>query len=240
MKPQPAVRDRSRRALAAAGVALAGFGAAAAGWAQQPGPAGGSVYTCVDRQGRRLTADRPIPECSDREQRVLDQTGAERRRVGPTLTENERAEAEAQRQREAAERARVAEERRRERVLAARYPTRSAHDAERAAVLAQVDDVTAVAQKRVDELLRDRKQLQAELASYGSEPAKAPMALRRQLAEQDEALATQKRFVASQEAEKRRLNQRFDAELAVLQPIWAAKPQAASASAETAAPLPRH
>ncbi|OYX12745.1 MAG: DUF4124 domain-containing protein, partial [Acidovorax sp. 32-64-7] len=36
-------------------------------WAQQSNT--GSIYTCVDRQGRRLTADRPIAECLDREQR---------------------------------------------------------------------------------------------------------------------------------------------------------------------------
>ncbi len=218
------------RALAAAGVALAGLCCAGSVCAQ-PAPAGGSVYTCIDRQGRRLTADRPIPECNDREQRLLDQTGAERRRLGPTLTDNERAAAEAQHQREAAERARMAEERRRERVLAARYPTQGAHDAERAAALARVDDVTAVTQKHVDELLRDRKKLEAELAAYASTPGKAPMALRRQLAEQDQVLETQKRFVAAQEAEKRRVNQRFDAELAVLQPIWSVKP----AAPETAA-----
>ncbi len=218
------------RALAAAGVALAGLHCAGSAWAQ-PASGGGSVYTCIDRQGRRITADRPIPECNDREQRVLDQTGAERRRMGPSLTENERAAAEAQHQREAAERARVAEERRRERVLAARYPTQSAHDAERAAALARVDDVTAVTQKHVDELLRDRKKLEAELAAYASTPGKAPMALRRQLAEQDQVLETHKRFVAAQEAEKRRVNQRFDAERAVLQPIWAAKPAVPEAAA---------
>ena len=30
-------------------------------------PQGGGIYTCVDRNGRRLTADRPVPECLDRE-----------------------------------------------------------------------------------------------------------------------------------------------------------------------------
>lgn len=228
----PVARQSSvgQRACAAAGVALAGL--CCTGFvAAQSAPAGGSVYTCIDRLGRRLTADRPIPECNDREQRVLDQTGAERRRMGPALTENERAAAEAQQQRESAERARVAEERRRERVLAARYPTPSAHDAERASVLARVDDVTAVTQKHVDDLLRDRKKLEAELAAYASTPGKAPMALRRQLAEQDQALERHRHFVAAQEAEKRRVNQRFDVERAVLQPIWAANPAVPEAAA---------
>ena len=222
----------STAAAVVAGLAVGSLWAIPAGAQSTPGVTSGAVYSCIDRQGRRLTADRPIAECTDREQRVLDQTGAERRRLGPTLTEQERAVVEAQRQREAAERARVMEERRRERVLVARYPDQATHDVERAAALAQVDEVTAVAQKRVDDLLRDRKKFDTEMEFYRKDPTKAPMTLRRQIAEQDDALAEQKRFVIAQEAEKRRVNQRFDAELAQLRPLWAAK-----AAAQSAAPL---
>ncbi len=232
--PVPSAGWRSGSNAVAAGIVVAATGLwTASAWADGgPGASAGSVYSCVDRTGRRLTADRPIPECTDREQRVLDQTGAERRRLGPTLTEQERAVVEAQRQREAAERARAAEERRRERVLVNRYPDQAAHDAERAAALAQVDEVTAVAQKRVDELLRDRKKLDTEMEFYRKDPNKAPMVLRRQIAEQNDALEEQKRFVIAQEAEKRRVNQRFDAELAQLRLLWAAR-----AAAQAGAPL---
>lgn len=201
-------------------IALAAAGGDQA-WAQQNPPP--VVYTCVDRTGRKITADRPIADCIDREQRVLDQTGAERRRIGPSLTEHERAALEAQRRKEAEERARVAEERRRERALLARYPDKAAHDVERTAALQQVDEVTAVAQKRVDELLRDRKKYDAEMDFYRKDPSKAPMTLRRQIAEQDDALAEQRRFIGNQEQEKRRVHQRFDAELAQLRQLWTAQ-----------------
>ena len=36
---------------------------------------GSSIYTCVDSKGRRLTSDRPIVECLDREQHQLGNTG---------------------------------------------------------------------------------------------------------------------------------------------------------------------
>lgn len=50
------------------------------------------------RQKRaELTADRPIVECLDREQRELSPSGTVRRVVGPTLTEQERAAQEVQR-----------------------------------------------------------------------------------------------------------------------------------------------
>ena len=47
------------------------------------------------------------------------------------------------------------------------------------------------------------------------------MNLRRQLTENDEGVLEQQRFLSSQEQEKRRVNQRFDAELAQLQGLWA-------------------
>lgn len=186
------------------------------------------VYSCVDRQGRRLTADRPIAECTDREQRVLDATGLERRRLGPTLTEIERTALEAERRKEAEERARQAEERRRERVLVARYPDKAAHDVERANAIQQVDEVTMVAVKRIEDITRERKKLDGEMEFYRRDPSKAPLALRRQIAEADDAVAEQRRFIAGQDQEKRRVHQRYDVELAQLRPLWAAQASAAA------------
>ena len=191
--------------------------------AAQPQGASGSIYTCVDRNGRRLTADRPIPECLDREQRELSPSGTTRRQIGPSLTEIERAAQEAQRRKDEEERARVVEERRRERVLVARYPDKAAHDVERAAAIQVVDDVTATAEKRIVELKAERKKLDAEMEFYKKDPNKAPMTLRRKIGEVDESVAEQQRFIAGQEQEKRRVHARFDAELAQLRKLWDAQ-----------------
>ncbi len=199
-------------ALAASGMAPA--------WAQQDKPAQ-EVYTCIDKSGRRITADRPI-------------AGAERRRIGPTLTEHERAAQEVQRRKEAEQRARIAEERRRERVLLARYPDEATHREERLNALAQVDEVVAVAHKRIADLRGERKRIDVELEFYRRDPAKAPAKLQRQIAENDEAVAEQQRFIAAQDQEKRRVAQRFDAELAQLRQLWAAQ----RASAEQWTPPP--
>lgn len=211
-------------AVAAAATALLGVPAA---WAQS-GKSAQEVYTCIDKNGRRLTADRPIADCVDREQRVLGPTGTERRRIGPTLTEHERAALEAQRRKEAQERARIAEERRRERVLIARYPDEAAHLIEREAAIGQVDQVIAVARKRIVDLQAERKRLDAELEFYQGNPAKAPVKLQRQLAENDQAMDEQLRFLTTQDQEKRRIHQRFDAELAQLRQLWAAQRAGAS------------
>ena len=203
------------------GVLLATLGADLAR-AQAPGTSGG-IYTCVDRNGRRLTADRPIAECLDREQRELGPSGIVRRQIGPSLTEQERAAQEAQRRKEAEARARELEERRRERALTARYPDKAAHDVERAAAIQLVDDVTATAEKRLVELAQQRKALDVEMEFYKKDPNKAPMSLRRKIAENEESIAEQQRFIAGQDQEKRRVHQRFDVELAQLRRLWDAQ-----------------
>ena len=211
----------SKSAWIVGGVLLATLGA---DWAraQAPGTSGG-IYTCVDRNGRRLTADRPIAECLDREQRELGPSGIVRRQIGPSLTEQERAAQEAQRRKEAEARARELEERRRERVLTARYPDKATHDVERAAAIQLVDDVTATAEKRLVELAQQRKAFDVEMEFYKKDPNKAPMTLRRKIAENEESIAEQQRFIAGQDQEKRRVHQRFDVELAQLRKLWDAQ-----------------
>ena len=211
----------SKSAWIVGGVLLATLGADLA-WAQAPGTSGG-IYTCVDRNGRRLTADRPIAECLDREQRELGPSGIVRRQIGPSLTEQERAAQEAQRRKEAEARARELEERRRERVLTARYPDKATHDVERAAAIQMVDDVTATAEKRLVELAQQRKAFDVEMEFYKKDPSKAPMSLRRKIAENEESIAEQQRFIAGQDQEKRRVHQRFDVELAQLRKLWDAQ-----------------
>jgi hypothetical protein len=211
---------------------------AAPAFAQLQGDAG-SIYTCVDRNGRRLTADRPIPECLDREQRELGPSGVTRRQIGPSLSEHERAAQEAQRRKEAEEQARIVEERRRERVLVARYPDKAAHDAERAVAINLVNEVTATAEKRIAELKQQRKGFDTEMEFYKKDPNKAPMTLRRKIAENEESIAEQMRFIGGQDQEKRRVHQRFDTELAQLKKLWEAQrspPANVGAASTQAAP----
>ena len=112
------------------------FGTAACAQAVIPG-----VYTCVDAKGRKLTADRPIPECTDREQKVLSPSGTVKARVGPNLTAQERSEVEQKARQEQEERNRVLDEKRRDRALLMRYPNKAVHDQERQQALAQIDVV---------------------------------------------------------------------------------------------------
>lgn len=179
------------------------------------------IYTCTDAQGRTRTSDRPIAECADREQRLLNPSGSVRAIVGPTLTGPERAALEARQRREAEVRAREAEEKRRERALLVRYPNRAVHDKERAEALAQIGVVRKAALHRVTELQRERKALDTELEFYAQDPSKVPPSLTRLVDENARSLEVQHRFIADQEAEMARVNARFDEELQRLQPLWA-------------------
>jgi len=191
------------------------------------------IYSCVDGKGRRITADRPIAECIDRPQREINPSGTVKRVVGPSLTAQERA-AQEQKDRAAAEvRAREAEEKRRDRALLLRYPSRAVHDKERAEALDQIDVVIKAASKRTTELAGQRKAIDADFEFYKSDPARAPASLKRRLEENDSSLAVQKRFIADQDAEKKRVNMRFDEELVKLNQLWAmggAMPAAAASS----------
>jgi hypothetical protein len=110
-------------------------GAATGAWAQST-----AIYTCVDAKGRRLTSDRPITECLDREQRELNPTGTVRRVRPPVPTAVEQAAQDQKNQQLAEERQRAAEQKRVDKLLVARYPDQASHDAERAKALRNVTD----------------------------------------------------------------------------------------------------
>jgi hypothetical protein len=178
------------------------------------------VYTCVDANGRKLTSDRPIPECIDREQKVLNPSGTVKTRVGPSLTALERAEIEKKERTALEEQGRLAEEKRRDRALLIRYPNRAVHDQERTEALEQIGVVIKAATTRLEELARQRVTIEQEMEFYRKDPSKAPLYLRRQQDENIQSQTVQKRFIGEQESEARRVNVRFDDELTRLRQLW--------------------
>ena len=179
------------------------------------------IYTCTDARGRKFTSDRPIPECSDREQKQLNPSGTLKAKLGPPLTAQERAALEVKEKMEMEERARLNEEKRRDRALLNRYPNQSVHDKERAEALGQIGVVRQAASNRLEELLRQRSTINQELEFYQKDLGKAPPSLRRQADEVTQSMSVQNRFIAEQDAELKRVNARFDEELPRLKQAWA-------------------
>lgn len=201
------------------------------------GVAAQGIYTCIDGKGRKLTSDRPIVDCVDREQLELNPSGTVRRKIGPSLTAKEVAALEARERQIAEEKARLAEEKRRDRALLIRYPSRSVHDKERIEALAQVDEVIKAAKKRLGELQQQRKVIDTELEFYKKDPARAPHSLKRQIDENTQSTNVQVRFMGEQEEEKKRINARFDEELVKLKQLWALQTPAITLP-ESSRPVP--
>ncbi|MGL6111542.1 MAG: hypothetical protein ACRC2B_15740 [Rubrivivax sp.] len=192
-------------------------------WLQAQGstaPAGtDAIFTCIDDQGRRITADRPIPSCATREQRVLNKDGSLRMVVPPTLTADERTEKEARERQLAESRALQADAVRRDRSLLARYPAEATHRKAREAALDTVRVAMKTTETRLRELALERTPLLAEAEFYKGKPL--PPKLRGELDANDAATAAQRESALTQEAEVDRVNRLYDAELARLKRLWA-------------------
>jgi hypothetical protein len=178
------------------------------------------IFVCVDGRGNRITSDRPIPECLDRTQRELNQSGTVRRQIGPNLTADERAQQEEKEKLAAEANARIVEARRRDRALLVRYPNPQAHERERMATIAKIDEVIKAANKRIGELAQQRVAADAEMEFYLHNPARAPETLKRKLSDIEGSMTIQQRFIAEQESEKKRVHTRFDEERVRLQALW--------------------
>ena len=192
-----------------------------AAWCCQAG-AQARIYSCVDAKGRRLTADRPIMECLDREQKQYGDNGTVKGRLPPSYTAEERAiEDEKHHQAQVAAQ-RQAEFKRRDRVLLNRYPNAASHQREREASLARLDDAIGAGEQRLADLARQRKDLEQQSA-VAKTVTKSNQS-KRQLDENAENLSAQQRLLAAQRDERQRIASRFDDEFARLQVLWGSAP----------------
>lgn len=205
---------------AVGGVVALTAGAAAA---QVPKPASvGGIYTCIDQKGRRLTADRPIAECSAKEQQVLNRDGSLRSVIPPTLTADERAEKEARERAEKEAKAAAADAVRRDRNLVSRFPNEAAHGRAREAALDTVRLAMKATELRLRELAAERKPLKDEAEFY--QGRQLPPKLRALIDANDAAVEAQRGSAATQEAELGRINKLYDVELERLRRLWAGAP----------------
>jgi hypothetical protein len=201
------------------GMALLALAHALAMAAQGGTPPSAGIYSCVDAQGRRLTSDRPIADCVNREQRVLNKDGSVQRVLPPTLTAEERAEREAAQRKADLTRAAQADAVRRDRNLMVRYPNEAVHQKAREAALDTVRLAMKVTELRVRELAAERKPLQDEAEFYAGR--QIPPRLKQQIDANDAGVAAQRQSAANQEQELARINRLYDAELDRLRRLWA-------------------
>jgi hypothetical protein len=198
-------------------------GAALGVWAQAPArPPATAIYTCIDDKGRRITADRPIAECTGKEQQVLNRDGSLRMVLPPTLTAEERAEKDARERAEKEARAAAADAVRRDRNLMARFPNEEAHNRAREAAIDTVRMAIRTTEQRLRALAAERKPLQDEAEFYQGRTL--PPKLKSAIDANDAAVEAQRGSQATQEAELGRINRLYDAELERLRRLWSGAP----------------
>jgi hypothetical protein len=199
-----------------------------AGWAGvawlvcAAGSAQAAIYTCIDATGKKLTSDRPIPACSDREQRVLNADGSVKRIQPPTLTADERADQEQRDRQAAAERAAQQDAIRKDRNLMARFPNEAAHHRAREKALDDVRKSVSLSERRLAGLATERKPLLDEAEFYVGK--QMPFKLKLQLDANEAATEAQRALIQNQQTEIGRINALFDVELARLRKLWAGAP----------------
>lgn len=203
----------------------------------QMGAAAPGIYTCIDANGKRLTSDRPIAECVDRDQRVLNADGSVRHTLSRTLTAEERAEKEAREREQSSQNVTRQDAIRRDRNLMIRFPNQAAHQKAREAALDDVRKAMKTSDGRLAALATERKPLMDETEFYVGKPY--PPKLKRLLDANDASTEAQRALIQDQRAEVERINALYDAELDRLKQLWggaqpgtvAASPAAAASSA---------
>ena len=201
---------------------------------QHATPAPAQIYSCVDAKGNKLTSDRPIAACADREQRVLNADGSVRQVMPPTPTADERAEQEAAERRAAIERAAQKDAVRRDRNLLNRFPDEATHQRAREAALDDVRKALRNYEERLKALAAERKPLQDEAEFYvGRE---LPAKLRQAFDANDAAVEAQRTLIANQDAEMVRINKLYDVELERLKRLWSGAQPGSMGSLPAVAP----
>lgn len=225
------------RLMLRGGLFVLAAGACAAALGQSAAPAS-QIYTCVDASGKRLTSDRPIAECTAREQRVLNADGSVKRVVPPTMTSDERSESEA-RDRDAATALSTRQDAiRRDRNLLARFPNEAAHRKARVAALDDVRKSVRLSEERLALLAAERKPVMDEAEFYVGKPL--PAKIKMQLDANDASVEAQRSLVQNQRLEEVRIDKLYDAELERLKKLWAgAQPGSMGVLAGAAASAPR-
>lgn len=192
----------------------------------QPAPAksptGSRIYSCTTADGRKLTSDRPIAECMNREQRVLRHDGSQKSTLPPAMSQEERAAAELRQREELVKKAALADATRYDRNLLSRYPQQARHDAARQNALDDLKNSSGLSEKRLASLAKDRKVLDTEAEFYIGKPL--PPKLKQQIDANEAAAEAQRQLLAQQQEERERLNRRYDQELARLKKLWGGAP----------------
>lgn len=177
-----------------------------------PAVAQTSLYSCTTASGKNITADLPPPECYNRPIKELRPDGSTRRLIEPPPSPEQRAAREAEERRKLDEEEQRRTRMRRDLALLETYGSEQDIEDARVRAVATREAVIERAHKRLDDLKGERKKLDDEKEFYTKR--EMPEKLKRSFAGNAEAMQQQQKVIADAEAEKARVNSRFETERA--------------------------
>ena len=175
-----------------------------------PAVAQTSLYSCTTASGKNITADLPPPDCYNRPIKELRPDGSTRRVIEPPLSPEQRAARETEERRKLDEDERRRTQMRRDLALLETYGSEQDIEDARVRAVATREAVIERAHKRMDDLKGERKKLDDEKEFFTKR--EMPEKLKRSFAGNAEAMQQQQKVIADAEAEKERVNSRFEGE----------------------------
>jgi len=200
--------------LAALAIALS----QAAGAAE---PSTRPIIEC-DLNGKKVTSDRPIPECFNKEQRELNPDGSLKRIIPPTPTADELAAKEEKDRDAKLELAAKGDAVRRDRNLMQRFPDEAAHGKAREKALGELRMAGKIYADRIADLMTEKKKLDDEKEFYVNVRVNKPLPtqLKQKIDANDASLEAQKSLAQNQAEETDRITRLYDAQLGRLRKLW--------------------
>jgi len=176
------------------------------------------IYRC-EIDGKKVTRDRPISECSNRVQYLLNADGSVNREIPPTLTVEERERKEqADLAREYRE-TQLKQDIRADRNLKQLYPNEGTHKKARDSALDEIRASVKSLEASIAALVVERKKLLDEAEFYPNKPL--PTKLKSSLEANEVTLKAKRELVEKLQFEVVRINNNYDVELARLRKLWA-------------------
>lgn len=165
------------------------------------------IFSCKDAAGKTIAADRQIPECSDRQVRVLSPNGVHKRVIpAPLTTEQKQAQLAEEQQRKYKEAAR-AQQRQQDRAILLRYQNEhdiaSAHRRE----IVQLKERIAIDEEKIADAEKRRRMAHAQ-AGRNQDKSTAMVPSTIELSER--TIRDSRRNIAGYEADIAAANQKYD------------------------------
>lgn len=169
---------------------------------------GANLLCCQDQNGRRACSDSLPEQCRGRPYKVLDGAGNVIKEVGPPLTAEQKAQAEAEARRKKEQEAAQQEQRRKDQALLATYSSLQDIESARSRSEADVQEAIKQAESRIAALRQKRKKFENEAEFYRNKAV--PPEVAKGLRDIDSAVKAESSIVDAKKAEFQIIRAKYD------------------------------